>query len=67
MKKINFPPLYAVNLLICSAISPTETWDVITSEEFVEKIPDNSQTETQTQQLENLQIVRQGKKPQGGY
>jgi len=59
MKKIIFPPLYALSLLLCSAISLAGSWNVITSEEFVEKLSDKNQTETETQQLGNLQIVRQ--------
>ncbi len=59
MKKIFLLPLCAVSLILWPAISPAGSWNVITSEEFVEKLSDKSQTETETQQLGNLQIVRQ--------
>ena len=59
MKKLIFLPLYAVSLLLWSASSLAGSWNIITSEEFVEKLSDKSQTETETQQLGSLQIVRQ--------
>jgi outer membrane protein OmpA-like peptidoglycan-associated protein len=59
MKKIIFPPLYALSLLLCSAISLAGSWNVITSEEFVEKLSDKSQPETETHRLGNVKIIRQ--------
>jgi len=59
MKKIIFPPLYALSLLLCSAISLAGSWNVITSEEFEKKMSDKSLQETETQQMGNVKIIRQ--------
>ena len=59
MKKTIFPPLYALSLLLCSAISLAGSWNVITSEEFEKKMSDKSLQETETQQMGNVKIIRQ--------